>query len=162
MSANGKKYWRPDSRGDRYPMVETNLHHCLTPRCRRTVNKKKENSPFCWKCRWHTKKEKNPLMYSFGNLRRRAKQRGKEFALTFEQYRSFCLNTDYHKLKGKSSLSLSIDRIDNSRGYFADNIRAIELTTNSRRQFVPFFARQQENIAYKPTEEEIKAVENQL
>ena len=159
---SGQKYFRPDSRGDKYPMVETKLHHCRTSRCRRTVDKKKEHSPFCWRCRFKIRMDQNPLLYYFGSLRRSAKRRGKDFSLTFEEYRDFAVKTDYAKLKGKSSLSLSIDRKDNSKGYSADNIQCLTIRENSRKQFVPFFAHQQENIAHKPTEEEIAEVQNQL
>ncbi|MEI6730926.1 MAG: hypothetical protein WCL30_06665 [Pseudomonadota bacterium] len=159
---NGAKYLRPDALGKQYGMVETNRNYCLTDFCRRTVSKATEKSPYCYHCRFLKFKNKNPLRYSFGNLRRRAAQRGKDFSLTFEQYRSFCLNTDYHKLKGKTSLSLSIDRIKNSEGYHASNIAAISLRENSRKQFVPYFARQMENIAYKPSDEELNAVAEKM
>ena len=106
---NGQKYLRPDSRGDRYQLIDTGKHYCKTPRCRGVVNKKTEHSPFCTTCRWLKWKEKNPLRYSFGNLKRRAKQRGKKFMLTFEEYRDFAIKTNYARLKGKTSMSLSID-----------------------------------------------------
>jgi hypothetical protein len=96
---------------------------------------KSGKSPYCSRCRSRRWKEKFPLHYSFKNLRVRAKQRGKTFTLTREFYVEFALKTDYHKLKGKTSLSLSIDRIDNRRGYEPGNIRAITLRENSRRQF---------------------------
>jgi len=159
---NGAPYLRPDSRGDRFPMVDTGKHHCLTPRCRGVVNKKTEKSPYCYHCRFVRWRDKNPLRYSFGNLRRRAKERGKDFNLTFQEYRDFAVKTNYAKLKGKSSLSLSVDRIDNSKGYTASNIRAISLSENSRRQFVPFWAHQMENIAYKPSDADLAEVAQQL
>lgn len=159
---NGERYWRKDHRGDKYPLVDTGLNHCLTPFCRGKVNKKKEHSPYCTGCRREMWREKNPLKYSFGNLRRRAKQRGKDFSLTFEQYREFAIKTDYARLKGKTSLSLSINRKDNSQGYHHWNIEAITLSSNSRRQFVPYFARQIENSTYEPSAEELAAVAAQM
>lgn len=159
---NGAPEIRPDYRGAKYAMVVTGYNWCLSPSCRRTVNKKKEKSPFCWRCRFKIRMEKNPLRYWFGSLRRTAKRRGKEFSLTFEQYKEFAERTDYARLKGKSSLSLSVDRIDNSKGYSADNIQCLTIRENVRKQFVKFYAHQQENIAYKPTEEEISAIQNQL
>jgi hypothetical protein len=126
------------------------------------VNKKKEKSPFCSKHRRIHWKEKFPLHYSFNLLRRRAKWRGKDFSLTREEYIEFAIRTDYHRLKGKTSLSLSIDRIENSKGYSRDNIQAITLRENSRKQFVPYFAAQQENANYEPTAEELAEIENKL
>lgn len=157
---NGAPYERIDAITGR--VIKTSMHHCLTPRCRGLVNKKKHKTNKCSRCKWKRFKENNPLKYSFGNLRRRAKQRKKEFALTFEQYRDFAIKTDYARLKGKTSLSLSIDRIDDSRGYIAENIQAISLRENSRKQFVPFFAKQIENESYEPSAEEIAAVSEQM
>jgi hypothetical protein len=156
-----RPYLRPDSRGNGR-MVETGKHHCRTPRCHGVVNMKKEHSPFCTRCRWKTWKAKNPIRYSFGNLKRRAKQRGKVFLLTFEEYRAFAIKTDYARLKGKTSLSLSIDRIDNDGPYCASNIQAISLSSNVRKQYVKFFARQMENQNYQPDAGELAAVQNQL
>lgn len=155
---------RPYIRRDRIngQMFDTGKHHCATKFCRGIVDKKKEHSPFCSRCRRKIWKEKNPLRYYFGNLRRRAKQRGKSFTLTFEQYREFAIKTDYARMRGKTSLSLSIDRKHNGHGYHAWNIRAITLQQNSRKSFVPFFASQIENESYEPTDEEIAAIEQQL
>lgn len=148
-------FFRLHTRGK---LMATHKHHCETPRCRGIVNRKSEHSPYCTDCRRANWKASNPLRYAFGNLRRRAKQRGKDFSLTFEQYREFAIKTDYDKMRGKTSLSLSIDRINNERGYHFDNIQAITLRENTRKQFVPFFARQMENTSYEPTAEELEAV----
>ena len=154
-------FMRPDSRGNG-KMVATNKHHCETPRCRGVVNRKTEKSPYCTRCRRRKWKSANPLRYAFGNLRRRAKQRGKSFTLAFEEYKEFAERTDYHKLKGKSSLSLSIDRIDNSKGYEAGNIRTLRLSENSRKQHVDFYRRQFENESFVPSTEDIERVQNQM
>jgi hypothetical protein len=158
---NGAKYFRPDTRDPR-KLVETNLNHCLAPRCRGLVQKKICHSPYCSKCRGRRWATKFPLNYAFHNLRKRAKQRGKDFSLTRSEYIEFAIKTDYARLKGKTSLSLSINRIDNLKGYHVGNIEAITLSENSRKQFVPYFANQQENIAYKPTDEELAAVASQI
>lgn len=108
---------------------------CATKFCRgRTTQTGR--SPYCSRCRSRRWKDNNPLAYSFKNLRVRARQRGKEFTLTFDQYLHFAESTDYSKLKGKTKYSLSIHRIDNDRGYHADNISAITLSMNSRLAYV--------------------------
>ena len=84
-------------------------------------------------------KELHPLAYSWGNLKRRARQRGIAFTLTLEEYTAFAIKTDYAAMKGKSSLSLTIDRVDNGLGYHAFNVQAITMKENCRKQFVPFF-----------------------
>ena len=107
---------------------------CATRNCGRLVSKSCK-SPYCPRCHSRRWRDKFPLHYSFKNLRVRAKQRGKEFSLTRDEYIAFAVSTDYAKLKGKTSLSLSIDRIDPTKGYTKENIQAITLRENSRRQF---------------------------
>lgn len=134
---------------------------CAWHGCRNLVNPKNHQNK-CPRCQSRWLKKHHPLKYYFGKLRRRAKERGKDFSLTFEQYRTFCLNTDYHKLKGKSSISLSIDRKDDKQGYHAWNIQAISLRENTRKQYVPFFAKQSANTNYEPSPEELEEIQRAI
>lgn len=93
------------------------------------------HSPFCSKCRTRNFKAKFPLKYAFGKLRARARERGHDFQLTFEQYQKFAVDTGYDQLKGKHAASLSINRKDNSKGYHIDNIEVVTLSHNSRLRF---------------------------
>ena len=120
---------------------------------------KKCHTNKCAKCKIRAWNEKHPLARAFHNLRSHARERGKDFSLTFEQFRSFALNTEYMKRKGRTTLSFQIDRKDNSQGYHAGNIQCITLYENCRKQFVPFFAHQTENQTYKPSAEEIRQAE---
>ncbi len=162
----GKPYLRPDSRGDQYPMVDTGKHHCLTPRCRGKVNKKKCHSPYCAACRMSRWKATHPLKCAFHQLRGHAKERGKDFNLTFEQFETICLNSEYMRLKGRESCSLQIDRINNDEGYVMGNLQVLSLRENTlkqhRKQWVPYYANQIENQAYQPSDEELAAVQAQL
>jgi hypothetical protein len=107
---------------------------CRTKFCRgRTTETGR--SPYCHGCRHEHFKERSPLRYSFGNLRRRAKQRGHFFDLTFEQYEHFSLTTGYAALKGKDAKSLSIHRRDDAKGYTLSNITHCSLSLNSRIQW---------------------------
>lgn len=107
------------------------MKRCRTKHCREVATKS-GHSPFCSKCRSRRFAEAHPLKYSFGKLRYRAGERGHSFELTFEQYQRFAVETGYDKLKGKTQYSLSIDRKDGTKGYHADNIRAVSLSLNSR------------------------------
>jgi hypothetical protein len=161
----GAIYERPDGRANK-KMVATSKNYCLTERCRGLVHKKKEHSPFCAKCRTRRFAKKFPLKYSFNNLRKRAKERGHGFDLSFGEYESFALRSGYDTGKGKTPDSLSIDRIANDGPYKVGNIRVLTLSFNSmkaaKKSFVPFFANQIENQAYQPTAEEIEAIQKQL
>lgn len=77
------------------------------------------------------------MRYFWNLLKSRARERGKPFGLSFDDYRNFALSSGYFERKGKGSECLSIDRIDDQRGYFKDNIRAITLGENVRRRYVP-------------------------
>jgi hypothetical protein len=135
--------------------------HCRTRNCRGFVGKSGK-SPYCAKCRTRRWKAKYPLHYSFAKLQARARERKKDFSLTRSQYIYFAKSTGYEKMKGKTSFSLSIDRIDDKQGYHWWNIQAITLRENTRKQFVPYFARQMENQNYEPTAEELAAIERQI
>lgn len=113
---------------------------CKTPYCR-NKNRFKKHEYYCAKCLKRRLKERDPVRYFYHTLKNRAKRRGKVFTLTLEQYKSFVTETNYLLLKGSSKNSLTIDRIDNNRGYEFDNIRAITCSENSRKgnkEVVPF------------------------
>lgn len=78
-------------------------------------------------------KQNNPYKYAYQTLKDNAKRRGKEFDLTFEEFKSFCHNVDYIQNKGKTSRSLTIDRIDERLGYTKENIQALPLSDNIRK-----------------------------
>jgi hypothetical protein len=134
---------------------------CASRNCK-GVTTESGKSKYCSKCRSRRFKLAHPLRYYYGKLRDRAKERGKDFRLTFEEYQSFAIKTNYALLKGKTSLSLSIDRRNNDRGYYFENVQAITLSENSRKQYVPYFANKIPNQTYEPTQEEIDKIENQI
>jgi len=74
------------------------------------------------------------VKYSYNNLKGRAKQRGIEFTLTFEQFRRFCVKTKYIQNKGRTVDSYTIDRKDPRKGYTIRNIRILPLHLNAGRR----------------------------
>jgi hypothetical protein len=164
---NGARKFRPDNRGDRFPMVDTGLNYCLTPRCGHTVNKKRCHSPFCSRCRSRNFRRDHPAMAHYLDLKNRARQRGHEFTITFEYYyKTVWLDSGYAERHGKTKECLSVDRLKNNLGYVPGNLNVLTVSENARKQdrkqFVAFFRRQIENAAYKPTVEEIASVAHQL
>lgn len=115
------------------------------------------NQSRCNVCRNLRYKLRNPIKYAFIKLRYRAKERGHEFTITIFDYACLWFG-HYGSEKGKSSESLSLDRIDNSKGYVCGNLRVTTLAFNSRRQWVPYF----QNLKRSPTNDEIAEVERQL
>lgn len=103
---------------------------CATKYCR---NEAAPQRTICEKCKSRQLKERNPELYHYNIFRCNARRRGKEFSITFEEYKKFCRETNYLILKGKNAENASIDRIDDTRGYSYDNIRILTLAQNSYR-----------------------------
>jgi hypothetical protein len=128
---------------------------CATSYCR-GIKTKSGHSPFCAKCRYRRFRDKFPAKCAFNNLRKRAHERGHSFELSFSKFEELW-NAGLAKNHGRGAGFLSIDRIDNNRGYADDNVRLLTYSENSRKQYVPFFRNQFHHD--NPTAEEIKATE---
>ena len=92
-----------------------------------------EKGKTCLACLKATWRSKYPELSAYHNLKTNAKRRGKEFGLTFGQFVEFCHKTDYIGGKGKTAQSLTIDRIDNEKGYTLDNIRTLTNAENAQK-----------------------------
>jgi len=68
------------------------------------------------------------------HLKDNSKRRGIFFDLTFEQFESFCVETEYLHKVGKSKMSYSVDRIIEEKGYTAGNLQALTLSDNSKKE----------------------------
>lgn len=113
-------------------------HRCRHKGCRGSATKS-GRSPYCARHRYRKWRDDHPLGCAFNNLKKRAKERGIDFSLTFEEYKEFAEKTDYAKMKGKTTLSLQVDRIENGLGYWPWNIQAITMRENARKSFVAYF-----------------------
>lgn len=94
----------------------------------------------CGTCRMRKSRAKDPIRYAYNNSKNRAKQRksaqwpdGIPFTITLDYFRRFCYRTNYHKNKGKSSESYSIDRKKEHLGYVPGNIASVKLGDNIRK-----------------------------
>jgi hypothetical protein len=103
--------------------------NCETPGCKHDPQGRK----FCGTCRTRKSREADPVRYAYGNLKHRAKERNKEFTLTLEEFREFCVRTEYMKGKGKTIGSYNVDRIDETKGYTADNIQCLDKQKNIKK-----------------------------
>jgi len=107
---------------------------CVTPYCR---NAARGGRRYCHKCESRKYKESNPLRYYYNITKQAARQRGKVWELSFEDYTEFCSKTGYHDGRGRTPASLTIDRIDPSKGYTRENIRCLSHSQNSTRRDLP-------------------------
>lgn len=101
---------------------------CITKHCRK---RKLIKGFYCASCVKRKYAERHPVKYAYTILKNNAKRRGVYFDLTFNQFSKFCTKYDYISGKGKTRESLSIDRIDNTKGYTESNIRVLTLSENS-------------------------------
>lgn len=99
----------------------------------------------------------NPLKYAFRALKDNAKQRGKVFELTFEQFKDFAVKTDYINKRGRTAQAYHIDRKREEEGYTFDNIQVLTNSENVKK-YVAFKYRDRdgshfETITEKPNEQ---------
>ena len=80
---------------------------------------------YCYGCISRKRRERNPLKVAYYKLKSNAKRRGKEFDLTFDQFKNFAIKTSYCLKRGRTRSSYHIDRIDENRGYTIDNIQVL-------------------------------------
>ena len=98
------------------------MRKCATKFCRNDAAKGRR---YCHKCRKAKWRKKNPMKAAYDNLKSNAKRRGKHFDLTFEEFKEFAVEVDYLNTSGKQATSITIDRIDETKGYTRDNIQAL-------------------------------------
>ena len=110
---------------------------CAVRYCSRT---KLSSRSICSRCQRHRRRQNDPIGYTYDLLKQNAKRRGKVFTISKDYFRAFCLSTGYMDGKGKKAESMSIDRIDPSRGYEPGNIQVLSLSANStkRHEDCPF------------------------
>jgi hypothetical protein len=109
---------------------------CAVHGCRSRVASGTSNGRLCRRCREHRYKALHPYTYHLNKLRNNARRRGIAFDLTLEEFTMFCDLTGYMAAHGRFADDLSIDRIRDSEGYVLDNIRAITVSENRRKQAI--------------------------
>lgn len=87
----------------------------------------------CCSCNYLKKKQSNPIRLAYSSLKGHAKERGKTFTLTLEQFTEFCVKSDYINKKGTKKYSFHIDRKDETKGYEVGNIQLLTNTENVRK-----------------------------
>jgi hypothetical protein len=102
---------------------------CPVKYCRRDRGKKKAMCDRHHHARWRAK---NPMRAAWLNLRHHAKQRRREFDLSFEDFKAFVEENNYYlDHKGCLRHLYHIDRIDPRKGYTRENIQLLTCSENS-------------------------------
>lgn len=87
----------------------------------------------CYKCRYANRKLADPVKQPYQTLKFNARRRNKKFELTLDEFRSFCVKTNYINKKGIFGESYHIDRIDENDGYNIENIQILRNSQNIRK-----------------------------
>lgn len=103
---------------------------CQTHYCRNNTRGGRKLCPKCQSRKW---REEHPMEAAYLNLKHNSKRRGKVFALSFEEFRSFAIRTGYVRKKGKQAESFHIDRIDESKGYYIGNLQVLTNSQNVKK-----------------------------
>lgn len=106
---------------------------CKTETC--TKESAKHRS-LCHTCRSAEYSRKFPIECAFKNLKSNAKRRKKKFLLTIDEFREFCVKTDYIVGKGISKESYHIDRIDEEGAYELSNIQILTNSENKKKNLI--------------------------
>lgn len=101
--------------------------------CRSCSHPAVKNRTECNRCRYIRRIKEDPVKISYWRLKGSATKRGKKFTLTLEEFRNFCIRTDYINKKGISGNAFHVDRIIEEEGYTADNIQALENIENVKK-----------------------------
>lgn len=96
------------------------------------------NRTLCNTCRSRKIRTEDPERYAYNNLRSSARKRGIPFTLTLEQFRKFCVQTEYMNGKGLGKKSYTVDRIREGEGYHIDNIQCLTRSQNTKKYWVHY------------------------
>ena len=103
----------------------------LCIKCHQKESEKHRNT--CCSCNYKQKKQSNPVRVAYTSLKCHAKERGKVFTLTLEQFTEFCVKSNYLNCKGIQKFSYHIDRVDETKGYEVGNLQLLTNTENIRK-----------------------------
>lgn len=101
---------------------------CANELCGR--DKGRETGRFCSRCKRRNWELKNPVHAVWLRLKWSAKRRNLYFGITLIEFEAFCELTDYIHTRGRGPYDMSIDRIDEERGYEPDNIQVLSNAAN--------------------------------
>jgi hypothetical protein len=106
-------------------------------RCSNRGCDNKASGVLCGSCRSRKCRINDPVRYAFNNIKNRAKQRDIFFDLTLEQFRKFCVKTEYMKKKGRFIGSFDVDRKIEGKypGYTYNNLKTEDKLINIRKYY---------------------------
>jgi hypothetical protein len=97
------------------------------------LKQSEKGSRKCNSCNYKQKKKSNPIRIAYTSLKGHAKERGKDFDLTIEQFEEFCIKSNYLNCRGIEKFSYHIDRKDETKGYEVGNLQLLTNIQNVRK-----------------------------
>lgn len=108
------------------------MEQCRHKGCIRPAAVQRTECNTCRSRRWI---DNNPIIYVWHMLKKSAKKRGLKFTITKEWFVEFIKKTDYMENRGRLLSQLTIDRIENHKGYEPDNIQILTKSDNTLKYF---------------------------
>ena len=106
-------------------------HLCQVRYCRRKRDLH-NGGRACDRCRQRRWRSLNPLRNTYNHLKSSAQRRGIEFALTLDEFYTFCKANGFTAYrKSYDDAQLTFDRKDVTKGYSLDNLQLITHLDNS-------------------------------
>jgi hypothetical protein len=118
---------------------------CKTQRCR---NRARKDGRDCSRCHQRSWRRSQPISAAFATLRDHAKPRGIEFSISRQEFERFALESDYINRTGLGGSALTVDRIDNLRGYEPGNVQPLTRSANSVKRAKQDAIRQTKGFAW--------------
>lgn len=94
-------------------------------------NNRKGDRLRCSRCTMRLWRASRRAQAAFASLRDHARERGIEFTITFADFSACAWCADYVANKGNEASGLTVDRIDNRRGYVPGNIQPLTRAANA-------------------------------
>lgn len=98
------------------------MKKCKTKNCKNEANA----GYFCNSCKTRKYRKLHPDRAAFYALKSNAKRRGKDFQLSFSDFKAFCIKCNYFKKRGIARDNYHIDRIDETKGYILSNLQILK------------------------------------
>jgi hypothetical protein len=130
------------------------LSECLSRKCstRRWRNTARDQRTRCFKCRQRAWRKAHPELAAFHNLKAHARSRGIEFTISFEYFERFARKSRLLERRGLHGAALTVDRMDNLRGYVVGNIQPLTRSANSYKRAVHDAIRMSAGMAWQEME----------
>lgn len=110
------------------------MKKCSTRFCRKPAARRPNGRSYgskCHACRCAAWRANQPFRDAYVRLKSHAVQRGLDFAISFEYFHTFAVQTKLLTQRGIHGEALTVDRIDNLRGYVPGNIQPLTRSANS-------------------------------